>query len=159
MSIGLQGEEGAMVPEEIEAAKTAAKACKKVTKKIPGLLNKLQILKVQFGTRGRTECADKAQSAATAMEISKINVSMEEFMEESNAVCGKTADLHEHFKENPQEAIASAVSLRKQLDDLRKTAEDHAACAVEKLKLLQTSLNQLCLGSLEVKEEEKDEEA
>ena len=80
-------------------------------------------------------------------------------MEQSNALCAQTADLDQHFTENPEAAIASAVSLAKQLDDLRETAEDHADCAAKKVKLLQASLNQVCLKdpSVEVKEEEEEE--
>ena len=159
VNIGLEGEGSVKVeelPEEIEAAKTAAKACKKATRKIPALLQKLRVLKVQFGTRGRTECADKAESTAHAQDLRKINAMLEEFMEQSNALCAQTADLDQHFTENPEAAIASAVSLRKELDSLKETAEDHADCATKKAKLLQVSLNQVCLKdpSVEVKEEE-----
>ena len=161
VNIGLQGEEGVKaeaLPEEIEAAKTAAKACKKATKKIPPLLQKLLVLKVQFGTRGKTECADKAESAAQAQDLKNINAGLEEFMEQSNALCVQTADLDQHFKENPEAAIESAVALAKQLDELKETAENHADCATRKAKMLQASLNQVCLKdpSVEVKEEEEE---
>ena len=60
------------LPGEIEAAKTAAKACKKATRKIPALLQKLRVLKVQFGTRVRSECDDHEESAAMAQELAGV---------------------------------------------------------------------------------------
>ena len=146
------------LPEEIEAAHAAAKACKKATKKIEPLRNKLLVLKVQFGTRGRTECADKAESAATAQDLAKINTQLEEFMEKSNALCVRTGDLDQEFTENPEAAIASAVSLAKELGDLRAHAEEHLENGVKKLKMLHENLNQVCLHEeVQVKEEVHDE--
>ena len=158
LNLDIGREEGVKVealPEEIEAAHAAAKACKKATKKIEPLRNKLLVLKVQFGTRGRTECADKAESAATAQDLAKINTQLEEFMEQSNALCVRTGDLDQEFTENPEAAKASAVSLAKELGDLRAEAEEHAENGTKKLKLLHAALNQVCLQdpSVQVKEE------
>ena len=74
------------------------------------------MLKVQFGTRGRTECADKAESAATAQDLSNINAGLEDFMEQAAALCVKAEGLDKQFTENAEQAIASAVTLATDLD-------------------------------------------
>ena len=117
-------------------------------------------LKVQYGTRGRSECADKDESAATAKDLGKVTVGMQEILEETSAQCLKTEGLDKQFTENAEQAIASAVTLAKDLDKLSKLAEEHAECAAKKFKLLQATLNQLCLkdnapaGEQQIKQED-----
>ena len=163
LNMGLLGDESVKrepMAQEIEDAKTAAKACKKATRKIPALLSKLVVLKVQYGTRGRTDCADKEDSAATAQELCKINAGMEEFMEQAAALCVKAEGLDKQFTENAEEAVASAVTVAEAFNKLSKLAEEHAECASKKLKLLQATLNQLCLkddapaGEQQIKQED-----
>ena len=157
LNIGLLGDEGVKaeaLPEEIEAAKTAAKACKKATKKIPALLSKLVVLKVQYGTRGRSECADKDESAATAKDLGEATAAMQEFLEETSAQCLKTEGLDKLFTENAEEATTRAVTLAKDLERLTQEAAKHAEYATLKDKQLQDTLQELYLKDGERSDEQ-----